>query len=111
VPIADRTAIWSGFPRKYAFSAKELSSTALLKRAAELLAKKLMKRRVYVEFQCQMMLPAGARPVWVGDVVHLHGVGKIRILALSVNFVRETSDASPWTWRPATYAGELIEED
>lgn len=109
-PVTGRTALWSGSPRKYAFSAKELTSTALIKRAARLLARRLLRRRVYVEFESEFMVPDGDRPVWAGDVVTLEGYGKVRILALEGAFRKEPREANgdEWQARPFTYAGELL---
>jgi hypothetical protein len=117
LPVADRTPLWSGFPRRYGFGDPALTSVKLLERAAEKLAKRLFRSRVMAEFEGHLLVKADGYPVWRGDVVRLVDSGyyrNVRLNSVSVTF-RKTSDnftagAANFALERVSYAGEVIEE-
>lgn len=103
--VGTRSPGWSGSIRRFALVDAGLTEQSAIDHACEALFDELTTRKQMVQFESEFLQKSGGVPVWRGDVVHVFGVGDIRIRSFGVHFEFESPLG---VCRRAIYVGEKI---
>jgi len=104
-PVGSRSAGWSGSIRRFALVDSGLTEQPVIDLACLALFDELTMRKELVEFESEFLQKPGGVPIWRGDVVHVFGLGNVRIRSFGVQFEIESSLG---ICRRALYVGERL---
>lgn len=104
---------WYGEIIRYGYRDLYLSSLESCQRAAELLYRRLTKRRYMADFTCECLIdPDTNLPMWKGGVVEVFGLGKWRLTTGKLGpWKREPTEAVDFVWRESVYTAEKLRDD
>lgn len=112
-PVENRIN-WIGEPWTVVLRDPLFTSYDEVVRGMDILKVRLWSRRVLVSWRSSLLIGDAGIPLWRGDVVHLSGLGMVRILSFEAVLKREPNpESDDWleantAVRPTTYVGQLL---
>ncbi|MEZ5163314.1 MAG: hypothetical protein R2688_06095 [Fimbriimonadaceae bacterium] len=106
LPVASRPVNWVGEIRRYGLVDPSLTNQTAVDDACANLFDALTRRRIYAEFESELLLNSFGVPLWRGDVIAIQGKGDWRIRSFGFRMELESDEM---VWRPAHYTAEKIQ--